>query len=385
MSESFNQKPIFSRVNQNDKPQERLIAFDILKLVAMSYVLFGHVLQRWYVVNFTQTVGFSFFYSVSLAIFFFVGGFFVKKATKITDLLLYLAKLFISYIVPAFLFTCLSIWLLPRFADHDFAYWMGELYYRTDTFYWFFLTAFFINTILGIGYYLTNLFFKESSLIDDLLKTMFLVVFLVIFSSVFIYIYNANDLGPGTLSANMFLYYLPIAFLGFLLATFKKYFASLKKIKFLRITAFAISSSIYIVGLWHYQNWLGGLNSSFNEIAWRMIIACAGVISYYYIALFVERFTIIQKVAKYAKYSGPFYLVHVFLIRLLATYLPRPEVFNNGTMLFIVFLTVGFYIGSLGITMLMVDFPFTNLLFFGDYKSIKKIRRLFQKSADNLN
>lgn len=373
------------QISQSEKKNKRSPLFDVLKIVAMSYVVIGHVLQRWYLVGFTETFGFTFFYSVSLSLFFFVGGYFVTRCRTFSELLKYLAKLVLSYLVPAFLFTCLSIWLLPRFADHDFAFWMGELYYRTDTFYWFFLTAFFLNAALAIFQYLAYLFLKEKSLLNDVLSTVFMTISLLLFSSIFIYIYNAPDLGPGTLSANMFLYYLPITFMGFLVQTFGKHLENWRYINFLRVGLFIGALILYSLALWRYSNWLDGLKGSFNDISGRSIGSLAGVIAYFYLSMFIQRFAIIQKVSKYAKYSGPFYLVHVFLIRLLASYLLRPTVFDSSAMLFIILLTIGFYFGALLMTILLVEFPLTDFLLFGNLKSMKKMFTLFKQNRQVSN
>ena len=51
------------RQKSDDK---RLIHFDFLRVISMTFVLLGHVLQRYYVVGFTNTLGFTILYSVSL-------------------------------------------------------------------------------------------------------------------------------------------------------------------------------------------------------------------------------------------------------------------------------------------------------------------------------
>ena len=373
LSSPDNNFQIFKR---EDKKRSDL--FDFLKLIAMSYVLIGHVLQRWYVSNFTSSIGFALFYSVSLSLFFLVGGFFVNRSSTLKGLLKYLLKLLVLYIVPAYLFTCLSIWFLPRFADHDFAYWMNELYLRTDTFYWFFLTAFFINAAIAISFYVGQLLFKKINLLNDVLITATIIVLLIAFSYIFIHIYNHPDLGPALLSANMLLYYLPISLCGFLIKTFAKYVEKWRGLKILRLVIFAISLIGYSISLFYFQNWIVGLSGSFLDVFYRLIGSLCGVLTYYYLSLFLTSTFRLQKIAMYGKYSGPFYLVHVFLIRLLASYLPRPTLFDQSTIIFIIFLTIGFYLGSLGITIFLVEIPLTDFLLFGNYRRLKKLSILFR-------
>jgi len=351
----------------NNTTKLRQTSFDFIKFIAMSFVLIGHVLQRWSESGFTSSFGFSFIYSVSLALFFFTGGFFIKRVEKFTDWLIYLLKLFIHYIIPAFLFTCLSIWLLPRFADHDFAFWMEELYFRTDTFYWYFLTAFFINSSLALTHYFASIIIRKKNLLGDLLRTLISIFLLLLYALIFINIYNNPQLGPTVLSANMLLYYLPIAFFGFLYRTFQKYFVIFRYSKFINIGIFIIALAGYITALSQFPHWLAGLQSDFWTITWHMLGALAGTIIYLYLAIEACQWRVMAKIAEVGQLSGPFYLVHVFLVRLLATYLPRPSVFNSSTILFLVLLTLGFYLASLGITYGLVKIPITNMILFGDY------------------
>ena len=357
---------------QDIKKPQRLVHFDFLRVISMSFVVIGHVMQRYYVVGFKNTIGFAVFYSVSLALFFFSSAYFIKKAETLKDLLIYLLKLIFTYLVPAYLFTVLSIFLLPRFADYDFGYWMNELYLRTDTFYWFFLTLFFINAFIAIAYYVTSLLIKKKSLLKDIFKAGLITLLLIAYAQVFIYMYNNPELGPGTLASNLLLYYAPISLVGFLLAIFNPYYKKWKYLNAFRAGLFVVSLFSYLLALIYYPNWLEGLSGSFLEITYHMLGSLAGVLVYYLLALYLTRFKPIKILSRLAKYSGALYLVHVFLIRLIYEYMPRPNVFDNTTMLFISLWTIVFYLGSLGLTIILVEFPVTNLLLFANLKSINK-------------
>ncbi|HKM11340.1 MAG: acyltransferase [Bacilli bacterium] len=353
------------RQKSDDK---RLIHFDFLRVISMTFVLLGHVLQRYYVVGFTNTLGFTILYSVSLSLFFFTSGYFIKRCKTLKELGVYLFKLIATYLFPAYLFTVLSIFLLPRFAEFNFSYWMNELYLRTDTFYWFFLTLFFINAFIAIVYYLMTLIIKKPGLKWDLIKFLLTLVCVSAYAQVFVYIYQQPELGPATLASNQLLYYLPLSFIGFSLCIFTPYYKNYKHLKLIRILLFVVSTTSYIIALSFFPDWLGGLNGSFLDIFYRILGSIAGVVSYYLLALFLARFSLIKSLSRIAKYSGPLYLVHVFLIRLIYEYMPRPTVFDQTTILFICLWTILFYLGSLATTILLVEFPITNMLLFGNFK-----------------
>ncbi|NCA80054.1 MAG: hypothetical protein EOM76_07715, partial [Sphingobacteriia bacterium] len=226
--------------------------------------------------------------------------------------------------------------------------------------------------------YIAHIVFKSKreSLSRDIWKTVVVIIILASLTLPFIYIYNDPNLGPSVLSANMFLYYLPIAFVGFLYKTYGKYFEVLKRIHLVRWITASIALVIYIITLIKFPNWLGGLNGSFLDIAYHMIGSLSGVIFYYYLALAIQNLKVVRRMSSFAKYSGPFYLVHVFLIRLLASYLPRPEVFDSSAILFIVFLTIGFYFGTMVITIILVKCPVSDIILFGDVKMIMSVNSL---------
>lgn len=333
-------------------------------------MVIGHILQRYYVVNFTSTVGFAVFYSVSLGLFFFTSAHFIKRAKTLKELLLYLLKLIVTNLLPAYLFTVLSIFLLPRFADHNFGYWMRELYLHTDTFYWFFLTLVLINGFIAIGDYLISLLIKKDSLQNSLIRIGLLIILSVAYAQIFIYIYHNPELGPMTLASNLFLYYFPISLVGFSIKLLSPYYVKWKHVKTLRLIALLLCFFAYLLALINYQDWLSGLNGTFLDITGRMLGTLAGTLVYYFLSIYLVKFAIVKKLSAYAKYSGPFYLVHVFILRLLYAYAPRPLMFDGTTMLFICLFTPLFILGSLGITIILVEFIPTNVLLFAKYDSV---------------
>jgi peptidoglycan/LPS O-acetylase OafA/YrhL len=353
--------------------KKRIPYLDLLKFIAMSFICFAHVLQRYYYPNFAHTIGLSILYSVELSIFFFVGGYLAKRPKTFKELLLYLLKMVVTYLGPAFLFTCLSIWLLPQFASHDFSYWMGVLYRGTDSFYWYFLVAFFINGILAVGYYLSYLCFKKDGFRWDLFRSIVVALILCGYWYGFSCIYNSPELGPKTLSCDLTLYYLPIAFIGFVFAIFKQYFIKLKKASLISWITFVLSLISYIISLVFYSDWLTGLGGSFLDIFYHFLGSLAGTLVYFILAYYLSKVGWISKLSALGRLSGPFYLVHVFFIRLIRSYVSRPSSFDGGMPIFIISFMFIFYFASLLLTWILVKVPLTDFLLFFDYKRGKEL------------
>ena len=356
--------------------KKRISYLDLLKFIAMSFICFAHVLQRYYYQNFAHTIGFSILYSVELSIFFFVGGYLVKRPKTLKELLLYLLKMVVTYLGPAYLFTCLSIWLLPQFAEQSFSYWMGVLFRGTDTFYWYFLVAFFINGILAIGYYLSQLFLKKEGFKWDLFRVLIVVLVCGASWYGFSCIYNAPGLGPKTLSCDLTLYYLPIGFVGFLFAIFKPYFLKLKKASLITWITFGLCLVGYIISLVFYPDWLTGLSGSFLDIFYHVLGSLAGTIVYFILAYYLSKIGWIAKLSSLGRFSGPFYLIHVFFIRLIRSYVSRPTSLDGGMTIFVISFMFIFYFASLLLTWVLVKMPLTDLLLFFDYRRGKELLAL---------
>jgi len=348
----------------------RIPYLDLLKFIAMSFVCFMHVIQRWGPKDFTATIGFAILYSLSLSVFFFVGGFFVKRPENLKDLGLYLVKLILTYLAPAYLFVVISVFTLPQYQSKDFGYWMNVLYRGTDAFYWYFLVAVFINAALAISFYLSRRVFKKAILSHDFLRSVMAALLLLAYSSVFIYIYNAPDLGPRVLASGQVLLYLPIAFVGFLFATFKRYFAKGETFSYFRISLIGASLIIYVVSLCLFPDWLSSLSGTFWQITLHMLGGLGGAIALYFLAMGLCRFATVRKVAALGVYSGPYYLVHVYFIRLINSYVERPSTMDPSSVFFLVSFLIVFYLGSLMMTIGLVEFPFTDILLFADYRRI---------------
>ncbi len=356
------------------KIPSRITLIDLLKLTGMIFICIPHCLQRWGPSDYTTTLGFAFFYSVGLSMFFFSSGIVLVRVSSFKNLVIYIVKTVGVYLTSAFIFTVLSIYTLPRFVllEKDFGYWMNELYLRTDTFYWYSLVATLINIFIASAYYFVALI-KKNGLKWDVLKAFLLILLTIAYSMIFLHIYNRDDLGPGCLAANLVLYYLPMTLCGFLFNMFKPYLLKLPRQELLKGITALVALAIYIPLLIVYRDWLLHLNGSFWTISGLWLCSLSGTLVYYYLLSKISHFTITKKVSYYGFFSGQFYLVHVYIIRLFATYIPRPTTFDFAAIVFVTFLTIVFTIGSILITVFLRFFPYTDFLLFISYDRFKDI------------
>ena len=363
--------------------KKRLTQFDFIKFLAMFFICMIHFFQRFYgSYSYLNTIYFALPYSVAIGLFFFTGGYFIKRPRSLKELLYYILKTLIIYLIPAFLFTCLSIWLLPQYEGHNFGYWMMILFRYTDSFYWYFLTACLINIPIAIFFYLSQLIWKHDFRKEKIFRGFFILLSLCAYSGVFIAIYNRQftDLGPKCLASDMFLYYIPIVLLGF---GTKSYLSNLKDNQATRLTrllltllTFTIWISVVII---YQSHWGEGLSGSFFDIYWRHLGTFCGVIFFYQIAKYLSRLKAIVKIAKFGQYSGPFYLIHVFLIRLIYDYMILPSSYSWYQHLLAISCSLLFFIASLSLTILLVKIPYTDILLFGKFTRYKELPFIKQK------
>ena len=361
----------------------RLTRYDLLKLLAMFLICITHCFQRFYSnYSFLNSIFFAIPYSVSLGLFFFSGGFFIKRTTNLKELGFYILKTLITYLVPAYLFTCLSIWTLTQYDDHNFGYWMMVLYKYTDTFYWYFLTACFINIAIAIFYYLSKLVFRKGEFKSDIFRWLFIFLALADYIWIFIAIYNKwfDGIGPKCLSSDMLLYYLPISFIGFSLAIFFPYIKTSKATSlislFSTIFCFLVWISVVII---YRNNWFEGLSGSFLDIFWRWLGSVAGVFFLYQMAKHLSKFTFVKTLSSLSKYSGPFYLIHVYFIRLIYSYFELPASYQWYEHILVVGGSLTFFTVSLLLTMVLVKIPYTDILLFANFMRYKNLPLVKQK------
>jgi len=315
-------------------------------------------------------------YSVSLGLFFFSGGFFIKRTRLLKELGFYILKTLITYLVPAYFFTCLSIWTLTQYETHNFGYWMMILYKYTDSFYWYFLTACFINIAIAIFCFLSHLVFRKEDRKSDTFRWLFVLTLLAGYVWIFIAIYNKwfEGIGPKCLSSDMLLYYLPISFIGFSMAILFPYIKKNKVTSlislYLTFFCFLVWISVVII---FQDNWFQGLSGPFIDIFWRWLGSLAGIFFFYQLAKYLSRFQIIKKISSLGQYSGPFYLIHVYFIRLIYSYFELPAFYQWYEHLLIIGGSLAFFAISLPVTIALVKMPYTDMLLFANFMRYKDL------------
>lgn len=353
--------------------KNRLSEFDLLKLIAMSYVVISHVLQR-IITGLTSTRYFGFFYSVHMSMFMFVSGYFVKRAEKFKDLILYLLKMLLYYIFPAILFTIITVFTIQRYNTHDLVYWLNEFLLRTDTFYWYTIVAYFINASLAIGFYIANKLFKTGTFKKDILNTFLSVVFATIVLLPFVYIYLYKD--PALLATSQLIYLAPMTFVGFAFRSFLPYFNKLKnKIKLpIEIAMFILALGGYIVSMYFFPNWLEMPTT--ESLIYHMLGSLSGVLAYYYLCKLITKLNIFKKLATFGQYSLQLYLVHVLLLRSITQYVGKVTVFDVYGITFIISYILVILLGSLAVTILLSKCKYTDILLFGNYRRFKEFKKI---------
>lgn len=359
-------------VNVPSPKAGREASFDLLRALAMFFICFVHFYQRYGDPSFSNSFGLFLLNTFSLSAFFFAGGYFIKRASDYKGLGIYILKIVFYYLFPAYLFVNLSIWLLPCYWEYPWDYYMGLIYTSTDSWYWYFLVAALINAFLAIFYFfLKKYFLKNEGFMWDLLRFLIMSGLSVAYSLIFHYLYV--NIGTNTLASRLLIVYFPSVLAGFGLRSFLPYIKGNKLKLAIVIPMLTICLGAYIATLVLYRNWNYGMDGDFGILVLFAFGLMAGIIIYFAIAYWL---CLKAKWLKHSFYlsdiSGPFYLVHVFLVRLIYENFP-PEISSiDGLYLTgVVFYAFGFFLLSVLTTYIMVIIPLTNAFFFGHFEMLK--------------
>ena len=205
----------------------------------MLLVCISHCIQRT-IPGIVPTKTFDIFYSLHMALFMFVGGFFTKRTDKFKELAKSTGKRFLSYVYAAVIYTILSVFLIKNYSGHDLVYWLKEFVCRTDTFYWYLISAFIIETIFSVAHYISRKILNINGGIGRSVANLFIsLAFIIIFTIPLVICFNSNahltlfgegnySLGPEFLALDLTLFYLPIALIGYILKYFVEYLNNCK-------------------------------------------------------------------------------------------------------------------------------------------------------------
>ena len=349
------------------KTKERLNHLDLLKFIALLFVCFSHLYQRT-VPSATQTLIFGIFYSVHMSMFMFVGGYLVKRCDSFKELGKYFCKMLMYYVYPALVFTILTVISMERYNSKSVLYWLNEFFVRTDTFYWYAISAVIINALLAIAFYLANKIIRNKSLMGDVAKN---AILLVIFSLLFlpiIFIFKSET--PGMLASNLTVEFVPLAIVGFLIRSFGRYVKDCARSRIIEIAVGIICLIAYIIALINFRGWLN--KDTDVRLFLHQLGALAGVYVYYVLAKWICKIKSVMSISYYGRYSYPVYLVHVYLIRVITPYVARITEINFYSVSFVIIYALVFTFGSIVISIALTKNKYINLFLFGDYKPFLK-------------
>lgn len=349
------------------KTKERLNHLDLLKFIALLFVCFSHVYQRT-VPSATQTLIFGIFYSVHMSMFMFVGGYLVKRCDSFKELCKYFSRMLLYYVYPALVFTILTVISMERYSSKNVLYWLNEFYVRTDTFYWYAISAVIINTLLAIAFYLANKMIRNKGLGRDVARNAILLMIFALLFLPIIFIFKSET--PGMLAANLTVEFVPLAIAGFLIRSFGGYVKDGARSRIIEIAVGIICLVAYIIALINFRGWLN--KDTNTRLLLHQLGALAGVYVYYVLAKWLCRIKSITNVCSYGRYSYSVYLVHVYLIRVITPYVSRITDVNFYSASFVIIYALVFTFGSIVISIALTKNKYINLLLFGDYKPFLK-------------
>ena len=333
----------------------------------MLFVCFSHVYQRT-VPGATATVLLGVFYSVHMAMFMFVGGYFVKRCDKILDLLKYFLKMLLYYVVPAVIFTVLTVISMERYSNKSVLEWLIEFVVRTDTFYWYAVAAFVINGFLAIGYFVARKLAKRDGFVGEVIKNLLTLAALAVLLLPFIFLFKSEHY--GFLSANLIIEFAPLAVLGFLFKSFGEYIPETKITKLIELLLSAVCLALYIIALVSFKGWLDKATTA--RLLLHQLGSIAGVYVYYVLAKWLTKVRAVREMSVYGKYSYQLYLVHVYLIRVITPYVSKIAEVNFYSASFVIIYALVFTFGSLVISIALTKNRYLNLVLFGDYRAFCK-------------
>ena len=336
--------------------KKRLTYLDLMKVIAMCMVVLSHVLQR-QIKGVVPTIWFNIFYSVHMSMFMFVSGFLIKKCESIKEYFKYIVKMIISYLLPSILFTILTVTTLPRYKDHNVLFWLKEFVVRTDSFYWYMIVAFVLNSILSLAYYLTHKIQLKTTI-----KVICAIVVFAIFTVPFYFIAYSNL--PGLLSSNLMIYLIPAFILGFIVSYIEKHLFR----QCVLIPLLSISVIGYLTILILRPNFVTFENNI--DFLTHQIGSLFGTIMYYYICVFLTKHKTFEQLSLFGKYSMPLYLIHVYLIRIITPYVNQLSEYNFYSISFLLVYMITFTVGSLFITILLCKNKYVDLILFGNIKRV---------------
>ena len=340
--------------------KKRITYLDLIKLIALTFVCFSHVYQR-VVPDAINNRLFEFFYSLHMGLFMFVGGFLIKKTSSFKEQGKYILKLMLGYLFPAILFTFITVLIVPNYANHDILYWFKEFVLRTDTFYWYFISAFIINISISSSYTLSTKIAKNK-----VLNISLMIVLNILCLSVLIVLYKY--IGRDFLALDLTIFYYFIAAIGFITFFIHGYIETTQKNNIIKIITMSIAITGYIIGFILLDNWVKMSNFLIDDyhFIWYLFTSISGVIAIYTITIYLVKLRMFDILSKYGKYSKEFYLIHVLFLRIVTPYVNKIATINHYSIIFIITYSLIILISSLAFSILLSKNKYISLMLFGN-------------------
>jgi fucose 4-O-acetylase-like acetyltransferase len=270
----------------------------------MIYVLISHVVQR-IIPNGSTTILFGIFYSVHMAIFMFVSGYFIKRCQNFKEVLNYIKKIFIVYIIPSIIFTLITVLTIKSYYNHDLLHWMKTFIVSTASFYWYGVAAFIINSFLAISYFIASKVNKKDGFKSNLLKNIYILITLLVFIIPFILLYLNGNM--HFLSTNLLLEFIPFTVVGFLYRSFEHNLKELKKINIIKKILYLPSLVIYSILLIKYPGY--HMIDSNTSMLLHQIGSLCGVFLYFNLIKYLCNFNMVFISLRSSKLLIIFYFV----------------------------------------------------------------------------
>ena len=363
--------------------KNRNVTLDIAKMIAMVFIVIGHVVQR-SISGYTSNWISSFFLVIGVPIYFLISGIAINYRKPLSPLgFVYdVIKRALMYMWPVVFFLLLRVgfykqWPTFEKAFSDFIEYPGWGLWVLWLLVWF---NAFIDVALLVSYFLP----KWKKLIVSITLVITFVVFIILRNVNTIYNYHF-------IGYDYFMIYTPIFFVGLLVGD--KVFTHINKWVSL------IAIILGLVGMICMTRWATPFYSSGYHIEEHLYIfypACLCAFMFYY---GVSTLLSSVKVGSVIGYMGQFtlecYFLHLVLLKNWGS-------LNTGTTVGTIFAAIAMTILCLGNTILVVVatyfLPFTHFLLFGrhfSYYSFEKkmwdklkeiaTKDYFKKSSNNIN
>ena len=342
----------------------RIVFYDLMKLIALGFVMLDHTFQHWRPAI-TQSVFYNFIFLTQMPLFFFIAGYFsFRKATsasRFLDSTKNELRACASYLIPFFSFALLK-WASGGYASSSLSQYLILIISRPQNGLWFLWVLFWMETILNISGFLAGLIkgipFKRITTIAFYLLCLSIPAALYLF---------ANAFGDSKLLVYYSLFFL----LGPILMPILEKVTSIgdgEKRHLLMALLAAISLLLLAIVLNYNPSYLNGPDTLIN-ISLRVVGGLSSVAVIVMVCSELCRASLFRQISKLGMFSLETYYVHVFLLSIPAIdglFQKWPFAWSFATLVLITF----------GIIFAIKTFPILDCIIFGKNPSKRKTAAL---------